>query len=828
MVGLVIVSHSRQLAEGVVDLARQMTQGKVAMAAVGGINDPQHPFGTDAIQIHAAIESVYSDDGVVALMDLGSAILSTETAVEMLTLAQQANVFLCAAPLVEGAMVAAVQAAAGSSAAVVIQEALSALEPKRHQLGVAPSDPGKATTELPAATSGRRSTMILTILNKMGLHARPAARFVSTAMQFVADITVKKGTQTANAKSMNQVATLGVRQGEKVKITATGPDAGDALMALQALVADHFGESDEAILAEAAIVASPMQHEGLTGIAASPGVAIGPAFHYRPVAPTVTTYQVDDTIAELARLETAVAATNQEIDQLFTAARQQVGSAQADIFQAHRLILQDPELQQDARRHIAGQRMNAEAAWQQAITAVAASYEAIADDYMRARAADVRDVGLRVLQHLTGVTRPKLNLRTPVILLAADLTPSDTVQLDPAQVLGIVTAQGGATSHSAILARGLGIPAVVGAGNVLETIEAGQTVAINGRTGQLWLDPDAGTLADLKKQRKAWQKKRRSAHKAGQKPALTKDGRRLEIAANIGGPKEAAVALQFGAEGVGLFRTEFLFMDRKSAPTEEEQLAAYQAAAKTMGTRPLIIRTLDVGGDKPLPYLAPVTEENPFLGWRGIRFCLETPHIFKPHLRAILRATPGHNIKVMFPMVSTLAELRAAKAMLAEVQADLKQAGIPFAEDMAVGIMVEVPAAVTIADQLAREVDFFSIGTNDLTQYVMAADRGNARVAALANALHPAVLRLIKQTAEAAHAAGIWVGMCGELAGNALAAPVLVGLGLDELSMAAPAIPAVKAAVRGLTMAQAEEATNAVLALESATAVADYLSQRAA
>jgi phosphocarrier protein FPr len=373
----------------------------------------------------------------------------------------------------------------------------------------------------------------------------------------------------------------------------------------------------------------------------------------------------------------------------------------------------------------------------------------------------------------------------------------------------------------------LGIPAVVGIGPVLEAVGEGQMMAIDGRTGQFWLDVDDETMAGLQTLRQSWLAAQQTAQRSSQEPAMTKDGRRLEIAANIGGPRETAVALQYGAEGVGLFRTEFLFMDRESAPTEEEQLTAYRAAAEAMGTRPLIIRTLDVGGDKPLPYLDCGTEANPFLGWRGIRFCLDTPHIFKPQLRAILRATPGHNIKLMFPMIGTLTELRAAKAMLTAVQDELRQAAIPFDEKMEVGIMIEVPSAVAIADQLAQEVAFFSIGTNDLTQYVMAAERGNAKVAALAHALQPAVLRLIHQTVEAGHAAGIWVGMCGELAGNALAAPLLVGLGLDELSMAAPAIPAMKAAIRELKLAQATEIAQAALALESGTAVADYLSRTA-
>jgi phosphocarrier protein FPr len=340
--------------------------------------------------------------------------------------------------------------------------------------------------------------------------------------------------------------------------------------------------------------------------------------------------------------------------------------------------------------------------------------------------------------------------------------------------------------------------------------------------------PEPERLETLRRKRQEWLEGQERAKAAGRGEAFTQDGHRIEIAANIGGPNDIPVAREFGAEGIGLFRTEFLFMDRNHAPTEEEQLDAYRQAAAGMVGLPLIIRTLDIGGDKPLPYVEMGGEANPFLGWRGIRFCLDSPQVFRPQLRAILRASVDGegkcaNVKMMFPMVGALSELLAAKQVLAEVQQELRAAGVPFDEQMEVGIMIEVPSAVAIADQLAREVDFFSIGTNDLTQYVMAADRGNARVSDLANALQPAVLRMVKQTVDAGHAAGIWVGMCGELAGNALATPLLVGLELDELSMSAPSIPAVKEQMRLVTLPQTQQMAAEVLSLRSAEAVAEYL-----
>ncbi len=827
MVGIVIVSHSRILAEGVLELARQMTHNSVLMAAAGGLDDADHPIGTDPMRVLAAINEVYSEDGVLIIMDLGSALMSAETAVEFLLPAQREKVRLCGAPLVEGAIAAAVQAAAGGSLQSVYDEALGALAAKAVQLG----ETVIATpTTAVSATLSAAEELRLVVPNRLGLHARPAARFVSTANQFAAEIRVAKGGQIANAKSINQVATLGVRQGDEIIISARGDSAAAALTALKALADANFGDADEDNLETAPLppLASTAANGELSGIPASPGIAIGSVVRYRPQLPEVQTYRIDDVAEEWARLETAVATVAQDIQTLYKRALRQVGAAEADIFAAHLLILQDPDLLERLQKHLFAQKVNAESAWWTLLNDVAQQYREMPDPYMQARAADVLDVAQRVLGQLMDVERPSLDLAKPAILVAADLSPSDTARMNPTQVLGICTEMGGATSHTAILARALGIPAVVGTGPVLANLHDGQMLALDGSTGRIWADPDYDTLADLQAQRQVWLAEQLHAKEVGRQPALTQDGHQVEIAANIGGPHDTAVALEYGAEGVGLLRTEFLFLERDSAPTEDEQAAAYAQAAKTMGNYPLIIRTLDIGGDKPLPYLPSEAEDNPFLGWRGIRFCLDHPDIFKPQLRAILRASvlpdgQPANVKMMFPMIGSVPELQDAKKMLAAVQNELSQEGIPFDEAMEVGIMVEVPSAVALADKLAAEVDFFSIGTNDLTQYVMAADRGNAKVADLADALQPAVLRLVQQTVQAGHAAGIWVGMCGELAGNPLAAPVLVGLGLDELSMSAPSIPAVKEAIRGLTLKGARETAVHVLSLPSAQAVQSYL-----
>jgi multiphosphoryl transfer protein len=823
MVGIVIVSHSAQLAEGIRALALQMAPD-VRLAIAGGIDNPDNPLGTDATQVMAAIEAAYSEAGVVVLMDLGSAILSAEMALEFLPEEWQSNIHLCEAPLVEGALAAAVQAAAGGSVEQVMAEAREALGAKLAQLQA--SVPESLYTPPPQPAVGGQAIQ-LTVTNALGLHARPAAQFVSTANRFEAAVSLTNltsGKGPVNAQSINQVTTLAVRQGHEIKVEAVGRQAAEVLAALQALVDNQFGEGDQPGTPTAVTVEPLSAAEGeVQAIAASPGIALGAVFVYRPTLPELKVETTADSLAEWDRLLSAVQIAKHDLESVRQTTGQQVGQYEAAIFDAHLLILQDPDLLAAVREQIFDQQINAEAAWQQAIETTAASYRALDDAYLQARAADVTDVGLRLLRILTGKATASLTLPEPAILVAHDLTPSDTAGLDPEMVLGICTELGGATSHSAILARALGIPAVVGAGTAVAQLKDGMQIALDGSRGRLWLSPDADQWVALTAAREAWLADQATARGQSQEPAITVDGRRFEVVANVRSAADARTALENGAEGVGLLRTEFLYLERTTAPSEAEQIEAYAAIATVMEKRPLIIRTLDVGGDKPLPYLDTGTEENPFLGWRGIRLCLDQPEILKTQLRAILRVSPGHQLKVMFPMITTLDEVRAAKGLLAEAQAELQVEGVPFDESMEVGIMVETAAAVLMADQLAAEVDFFSIGSNDLTQYVMAADRGNNRVAGLADAYQPAVLRAIQQTIAAGHKAGIWVGLCGELAGDPLATPLLVGMGLDEFSMSAPMIPAVKQRIQALTLAEAEKIVARVLGMGTAGEVRQFL-----
>jgi phosphoenolpyruvate-protein phosphotransferase len=453
--------------------------------------------------------------------------------------------------------------------------------------------------------------------------------------------------------------------------------------------------------------------------------------------------------------------------------------------------------------------------------------ESLDDEYFRARAADVRDVTERVLCALLNVTNsPAAALSTSSIILARDLTPSDTILLDKSQVLGFCTVEGGRTSHTAILARGLGIPAVVGIGARVLDVPDGALAVLDGTDGLLLVDPDEATVTAYRGQQAATATVLAQAREQSHEPAITRDGHRVEIVANVGNVEGARTALEAGAEGIGLLRTEFLYLERAAWPDEEEQYRAYRAIVDVFGHQPVILRTLDIGGDKELPYLSLPQEANPFLGVRAIRLCLAKPELFRPQLRAALRAGAGRNLKLMFPMVATVAEVRAARALLEECRAELLAQGQPLAENMEVGIMIEIPAAALMADRLAAEVDFFSIGTNDLTQYALAADRTNAQVAPLATGFQPAVLRLVRDVIAAAHAQGKWVGLCGELAGEPLALPILLGLGLDEFSMNPPAIPLAKQIIRDLTLDEAREVAQAALELDSPDGVKTLVRER--
>ena len=565
----------------------------------------------------------------------------------------------------------------------------------------------------------------------------------------------------------------------------------------------------------------------LLGIPASRGIAIGPAFQFKRQELHIERCPVSDTAQEWQRFLNAVAVARRQLAAIHEKALAESGSDDAAIFEAHLMMLDDPELHSSVESAIKEQAINAEAAVYDTAENIAAMLESLEDDYLSARAADVRDVSTRVLRILLGIEEsPAEALVKPSIVVANDLTPSDTIALDKSLVQGFCTAVGGATSHTAILARGLGLPAIVGAGKDILDLANDTPLILDGSEGILLTNPDQAALSAYREQqvKSAGHLMRAQAH--AHEPAVTVDGHAVEVVANIGSIGDAQDALMAGAEGVGLLRSEFLYLQRDHLPDEEEQYQAYRAIAEEFGQRPVILRTLDVGGDKEIPYIDMPPEDNPFLGVRAIRLCLARPELFKPQLRAALRAGAGNNLKLMFPMVATAEEVRQARALLESCRDDLLAEGYPVAEEMEIGIMVEIPSAALMADQLALEVDFFSIGTNDLAQYTMAADRTNSHVAPLASAFEPAVLRLIRHVIDAAHEKGKWVGLCGELAGESLAIPILLGLGLDEFSMNPPAVPLAKQIIRTLSLPQAQTIADAALNLPNATAVQAYVRQQ--
>jgi multiphosphoryl transfer protein len=821
VVGLVIVSHSAALAGGVVELAREMGGPDVAIEAAGGLDDGA--MGTDAALVLAAVERARSPDGVLVLMDLGSALMSAEMATEMAD-PDGGPVLLSAAPLVEGAVAAAARARGGAPLEEVAAEARAALAMKTSQLGDG-EDP--APVEV-AEADGDWAELRLVVRPRLGLHARPAARLVEAVTGLDAQVQLHNVTRDRGPADAN----FGDAPDEGDAATATTPDstaattpdstattpASSAATTPGSSAAATPGSSAAATPGSSAAAtpgssaattpgssaataaARPAAGSTMRGVAASSGIAIGPARLIVAQEPAVADEPAGVPAEERARLDAARAAVRAELAATHAAVAQRAGGEEAEIFKAQALLLDDTALTDPAARGIDG-GASAASAWQDAAQAAAAAFRGLDDPYLRERAVDVEDVARRVLAQLAG-TAAGAATHGAGIVIADELTPGEAAGLDPADAWAVATARGGATSHAAILARALGIPAVVGLGDGVLAIPEGTQLILDGEQGTLAVEPDAGAIAEQERRRTAEAAERERLLARAAEPGALGDGRRIEVFANVGSAEEARIAVEHGAEGVGLLRTEFLFLDRATPPDEDEQAAALSAVAEALQGRPLIVRTLDAGADKPLPFLRQPAEDNPFLGVRGIRLALAEPELLRTQLRAIARVAREQPVKVMFPMVATLDELLAARALLDEARGDVR---------LEAGVMVEVPALALQANEIAPHVDFFSIGTNDLAQYTMAAERGNAALAGLLDRSLPAVLALIAHVTAAAAAHGRWVGVCGELAGDPRAAVLLAGLGVSELSMAASRIPAVKAALRETDSAAAAGAARAAL-----------------
>ncbi len=555
----------------------------------------------------------------------------------------------------------------------------------------------------------------------------------------------------------------------------------------------------------------------LKGIGASPGLAKGMAFRWDAASREIPRYVPQDLSVEKQRLADARRLAITQLKQLVEHVSSEASALEAAVFEAQMMFLDDPALVNKAEAEI-DSVLNAEAAWNAATEYFARSLESLSDETLRARSADVRDVGRRVVAILCGDQIPPTPVK-PVIVIARDLAPSETASLMRSKVLAICTAEGGPSSHTAILAKAMGIPAVVALGQELLNLKNDELVLVDGSAGTVFTAPDK-TAERAFDEKVSLEGQWKSAElERAQEPAYTSDGHHVEVVANIGNVEDATLALHQGAEGVGLLRTEFLFLNRKEPPDEETQLAAYTSILEQMGTRPVVARTLDVGGDKEVSYYDYGLEANPFLGFRAIRISLDRPEDFKVQLRALLRAGPGHNLRIMFPMIATLEEVTRAKMLFNQARVEVSRRDKVPAENLQVGIMVEIPSVTLLADRFASEVDFFSVGTNDLTQYVLAAERGNKRLSYLNDPCHPAVLRAIERVTDAAHRLGKWVGVCGEMAGDPEAIPLLVGLGADELSMAPPLIPHAKEVIRHWSRSDAQVVAHRALDLDGADAV---------
>lgn len=562
----------------------------------------------------------------------------------------------------------------------------------------------------------------------------------------------------------------------------------------------------------------------LKGIGASVGIAMATALVLDKRELNICQKSISNCDAEISRFKDAVAKSKEQIIKIKENAEKSMGKDKGAIFEAHLMLLEDPELMTTVENGIRAEKVNPEYILDNTIKDFIQLFENMDNEYMKERAADIRDVGNRILYNLLGIELFDLsNLDSEVVIVSHDLTPSDTAQMDKVRVKGFITDVGGRTSHTAIMARSLEIPAVVGVGDITSRVKNGDFVIIDGDRGDIIINPSEETKRQYDNKKNQMDSIRKKLLELREKSTQTKDGRHVEIGANIGTPKDLKGVLENGAEGIGLYRTEFLYMDRSSLPSEDEQFEAYRTVLEAMKNKPIVIRTLDIGGDKEIPYLNLPKEMNPFLGYRAIRICLNRTDIFRTQLRALLRASVYGNLKIMYPMISSLDEVRSANEILRSVKSELDNEDIVYSPNIEVGIMIEIPTAAMISDILAKEVDFFSIGTNDLIQYSVAVDRMNQNIAHLYTPYHPGLLRLIKMVIENGHKEGIWVGMCGEAAGETALIPLLLGLGLDEFSMSASSILGARQLICEMTTEQAKHIAQTALGLSTASEIEYYL-----
>lgn len=802
MVGLVFVSHSRQLAQAVCHLAKSVSQASLPLDFAGGTGENHEELGTDATDIMDAITRVYSDDGVLVLMDLGSAVLSARLAQQMLE-DDCPKVRLCPAPLVEGGVAAAVQIGAGARLEDVYAEAKSALEAKFRELEEPAGDTAQAMgsdTETPPPDA---LLYRFYMDDPNGMHTRPAAEFVKAVSGFPASVLLRNAARNlpfAGGKSLNKISMSNIQQGDLVEVAIWGPEAQNTLESVKTLVRDVYHSREVAgVPAEKPQQQTGKKEEKTAGLVRlSPGVALGTLYTPEHSFSVLVPHTVPDVEAEAARLDAAVAEAQRIIAGQKALFSQDMRD-EAAIIDAQLLMLSDAETLSEVKEKIRRDHTDAASTYQQKMLTVAEGLRSLDNEYMQQRAGDVDGVAEQVLYALAGKTPPDVSQLTDVIIWAHEVTPTFVSRWSQSQLKGILTEKGGASSHVAILAKALNIPAITGYA-LPEGAGTGTPVLLDADAGEVILNPSEAQLADFSQRYSVWKNSVAKDFADSQGEAVTLDGVHVPVLANVGDLETAKAAAQNGAEGIGLLRTEFLFMNRRAAPTEEEQLGLLSKIFQPFAALPITVRTLDIGGDKSTPWLDMPEENNPFLGVRGVRLYMRRPEVFKTQLRAILRAGHGYDIRLMIPMISVPEEVVFARNTLQNAHAELLEQGLAHCWPLRFGIMIETPAAMLQAEKLAAMVDFFSIGTNDLTQYVMSAERGSKDLASLSDGMHPAVLQAIGMVAEGAAKHATELAVCGEMAGDPVAAKALLGLGVEHLSMNAPAIGKVKNTIRRIAI----------------------------
>ena len=861
MFGIVIVSHSRALAKSLCELARELSGKDIPVAYAGGVEGKDEAFGTDATDIMDAVESVYSEEGVIIFADMGSALISSETALDFIDPDMAANIYISSAPLVEGVLSSAVQCGIGSPLKLSVSEAEESLIQKIEYLKKEKADLSPPENTVSISSNDRNSKSIIShseletgkfiIRNKNGLHARPAAKLIkafsdSGCRSEVTNLTKNRG--PVNGLSMNRLSTLEILSGDEILISADGDEkACTSLFSnIQKLVDDNFGEDEEAFVDKEIFPAgagtkeylNSKKNENISGktgskkadngkdnksadekrglVILSKGIAIGKIYLADSAVLDETADFTEKPDDEITKLENAVDRVKSEIKRTSGQVKNRLSDDKMQIIETHLFILDDPDLKEETVEKIKNKKYTAAYAWSLSAKTIIERYENLENEYLKIRSADVRDAASRVLKYLKAdkknenISADENYIPEGAVVAAEKLTPSQILNFDPDRIGGILLSENITTSHASILAKSLGIPAI-GGYEKISLLREGDKIGIDAVNCIVYPDPDKKTEKYLLDAEKSFLSERKKLQTESLEPAYTKDGKRIKICANISSLSEAEAAVNNGADGVGVLRTEFLFLEKNTPPTEEEQYKFFSSIFKIMEGRPVTVRTLDVGGDKIIPYMNLPVEDNPFLGMRGVRLYENFKNLLKIHIRSMLRAGYENDLKIMIPMISQYNECRKTYDLINEIHKELEREKIPHIWPVEIGIMIETPSAVIMSNELAGISDFFSIGTNDLTQYVLASERGNPSLFSYSDPYDPSVLRAVRNTIHAAESAGIEVSLCGELGGDPDAASLLIGLGLTSLSMNPFKIPEVKKSVRNIISTECSEKCVSIL-----------------